>query len=54
MFILLSLPPDTDGAIARPGKDEVIGENAKACDEISMTKAEVVDVVAVWKAGIDD
>ena len=47
---LMSLPPDTNSAITRSRKDEVIRENSKACDKISMAKAVVVDVVAVWKA----
>ena len=48
------MPPDTNSAITRSRKDEVIRENSKACDKIPMTKAVVVDVVAVREAEMHD
>ena len=44
------MPPDTNSAITRSRKDEVIRENSKACDKIPVAKAVVVDVVAVREA----
>ena len=44
------MPPDTNSAITRSREDEIIRENSKACHKITMSKAVVVDVVAVREA----